>query len=88
MTSPREGDDGYLEAGVGPQADTAELYGKALARSPPMQSFTPNRQVDQRRRLMKRAFDRHDLCARKLELTPASIARLERSLGLSPRPTD
>jgi hypothetical protein len=38
--------------------------------------------------IMKPAFDRHDLCVRKLEPAPASIARLERALGLGLRPAD
>ncbi len=68
----------------------AELYGKALARVAAHEVFhalTASVDHDDEG-LMKRAFDRHDLCARRLELTPASIARLERSLGLGSRPTD
>lgn len=63
---------------------SGELFGKALARVASheiVHALTESVEHDEVG-LMKPAFDRHDLCSAKLRLTPATIARLDRSLGL------
>lgn len=67
-----------------------EVYGRALARVAAHEIFhalTESADHDEDG-LMKPAFDRLDLCSRKLELLPSSLARLDRALGIAFRPGD
>lgn len=61
-----------------------DIYGRALARVAAHEIFhalTESADHDDDG-LMKPAFDRFDLCSRRLELVPASLTRLDRALGL------
>jgi hypothetical protein len=65
-----------------------ELLGRALARVAAHEIFhalTESVHHDDEG-LMKPSFDRLDLCSRRLDLIPASLARLDRALGLAGRP--
>ena len=67
-----------------------DVYGRALARVAAheiIHALTESPEHDSEG-LMKPAFDRLDLCFRKLELMPTSLARLERALGLAAKPAD
>ncbi len=68
----------------------ADVFGRALARVAAHEIFhalTESADHDEAG-LMKPAFDRFDLCGRKLELMPASMMRLDRALGIGVKPAD
>jgi hypothetical protein len=67
-----------------------DVFGRALARVVAHEIFhalTESAHHDEAG-LMKPAFDRFDLCARKLEIAPASLSRLDRALGIGAKPAD
>lgn len=67
-----------------------DVYGRALARVAAHEIYhalTESADHDEDG-LMKSAFDRFDLCRRKLEIASTSLSRLDRALGIGLKPAD